>query len=121
MTEFLHGRSVLVVDEDPNSLRLLSKLLVAEGHRPVVAYGPEDAWRKLGRERFDVALIELAMKQESGIHLIERMRRSPQHASTPVLALTTPVRRSLARAFGCDGFVFRPIDAEELRRAVARA
>jgi CheY-like chemotaxis protein len=120
MSDAPRGRTILVVDEDPHGLRVLAGLLTAAGHQPVVALGADDAWRKLGRQRFDLALVELAMKQESGIRLIERMKGSGLAAATPVLAVTAPVRRSLARSLGCDGFVFRPVDAEDLCRAVER-
>lgn len=113
-------KTVLVIDEDPNGLRLLAGVLDDAGYRAVVACGAEDAWRKLARQRFDVALVELAMKQVSGIRMIEMMRNSPLVRGMPVLAVTMPVRRSLARQIGCDGFVFRPIHAADLVRSVQR-
>lgn len=115
------GKSVLIIDDDPNGLRIVADLLASAGHRAVVAYGADDAWQKLQRQRFDVALVELAMKQTSGIRLIEMIKADGLTDGTPVLALTTPIRRSLARALGCDGFVFRPIERADLLRTIQRA
>lgn len=113
--------SVLVVDDDPNGLRLMRGLLAQAGYRAEVAFGADDALRKLSRRHFDLALVELAMKQVSGIRLIEIIKANPLLAETPVLAITTPIRRSLAHQLGCDGFVFRPIEAAQFLQSVRNA
>lgn len=110
--------AILVVDDDPFSLRLVAGVLTEAGYRVDVALGVDDAQRKLRRQRFDLALVELAMKRVSGIHLIELLKGDPELASTPVLALTTPIRPDLASPLGCDGFVFRPVDSAALLRCV---
>lgn len=120
MAERKSSKAVLVVDDDPNGLRVMTRLLTDAGYQAVAAYGADDAWQKLGRQRFDVALVELAMKRVSGIRLIEMIKTSSLAAVMPVLAVTTPVRRSLARDLGCDDFVFRPIDPAALLRTVWR-
>lgn len=110
--------AILVVDDDPHALRLVANILTEAGYRVDVAVGAEDAQRKLRRQRYDLALVELAMKRVSGIHLIDVLRADRELAPTRILGLTTPIRPDLAVALGCNGFIFRPIAPAELRRTV---
>jgi len=110
---------VLVIDDDPNGLRLLVEHLKQAGYDPVAAFGAEDALRKLGRRRYQFVLIELAMKQVSGIQLIDLVKTSTASADMLVLAVTSPIRPSLMGELGCDGFIFRPVDPRRLARTLS--
>lgn len=113
--------SVLVIDDDPNALRLLVRLLTQARYEATAAFGAEDAMRKLSQRHYDFALVELAMKQVSGIHLIEMVKASAAGEATSVLAVTSPIRPSLMGAIGCDGFIFRPVDPHQLVQSLEAA
>lgn len=114
----LNCPNVLVVDDDPNGLLVLTRILNRAGCAVAAAIGADDALRKLDRHPYDVVVVELAMKQVSGIRLIEMMKASPFGNGLRIVAVTAPIRPSLADALGCDGMVFRPVDSAALVAAV---
>lgn len=81
--------TVLVVDDDPDTLRLLARMLSA---RPLrcrveVASGGEEALAMLPRVRPDVVLLDLAMPDLDGYGVVRRMREGAG-ADIPVIAVT---------------------------------
>jgi CheY-like chemotaxis protein len=82
-------RTVLVVDDDPDTLRLLKRML---GARPLscrveVAGGGEEALAMLTRVRPDVVLLDLAMPGLDGYGVLARMRMQAG-PPIPVIAVT---------------------------------
>ena len=80
---------VLHVDDDPMNLRVVDEILGAFGHRAVAAASGEEALEQLGRETFDVVLLDIHMPGISGLEVVERLRASvgPERL-TPVIALS---------------------------------
>lgn len=114
---------LLVVDDEPDIVRLLQHWLGAAGYDVVVGYGAEDALRKVRRERFDLLITDLAMPRISGIELIAEVRADPHLADLPIICVTAFVWDELGRSagdLGCNGFVSKPIDRNALVAAVER-
>lgn len=116
---------VLHVDDDPMNLRVVDEILCAFGHHAVAAASGEEALDHLGREAFDVVLLDIHMPGISGLEVVERLRASvgPERF-TPVIALTADVftlRPSEYRARGFTDFVAKPIMVTGLLAAIASA
>ena len=114
---------LLVVDDDPDMLKILGYILTAGGYEVAVGYGGEDALRKLRKQSFDLILTDLAMPVMSGIELIEIVRSQPETRHIPILAVTAHIWEGISRVAaeaGCDGFVSKPVSRENLLRAVDR-
>jgi CheY-like chemotaxis protein len=116
---------VLHVDDDPMNLRVVEEILTAFGHRAVKANSGAEALEHLGRQVFDVVLMDIHMPEMSGIEVLKRLRDSvgPER-NTPVIALTADVvsrRPEEYRALGFDDFVSKPILVSGLLAAVTRA
>jgi CheY-like chemotaxis protein len=82
------SRSVLVVDDDPDSLRVLGNVLKSGGYQPVLASGGEEALRVI-RERpggFGVVVLDVQMPDLSGPEVYRRAR--DQGAEVPVIFVT---------------------------------
>lgn len=116
---------VLHVDDDPMNLRVVDEILRAFGHHAVAASSGEEALDQLGREAFDVVLLDIHMPGIGGLEVVERLRASvgPERL-TPVIALTADVftlRPSEYRARGFTDFVAKPIMVTGLLAAIASA
>jgi CheY-like chemotaxis protein len=116
-------QKILVVEDDPDLLRIVTHTLSSAGYRVVPAYGGEDALRKINRERFDMILTDLAMPKMSGVELIETLKRDPETAHIPVIAVTAYWMDSFGDAandVGCDGHLLKPFRSADLLKVVGR-
>jgi signal transduction histidine kinase/DNA-binding response OmpR family regulator/CHASE3 domain sensor protein len=92
------GARVLVVDDDPKAVALVSTYLKAAGFSPLGAYG--------GREGIDLALneppavivLDLLMPDVSGFDVVDALRARPETADIPLLVLTAKLLTSEDRA-----------------------
>ena len=116
-------QKILVVEDDPDLLSIITQTLSSAGYRVLPAYGGEDALRKSQRERFDLILTDLAMPKMSGVELIETLKRNPETAHVPVIAVTAYWMDSFGDAandVGCDGHLVKPFRSADLLKVVAR-
>jgi len=76
----------------------------------------ENAWVRLSRDRFDMAIIDHYLPLQSGSQLIARMRADTRLAATPVVAISVggPEARQEAMEAGADLFLDKPVVMREL-------
>ena len=116
-------RKVLVVDDDPDIIRIVLYTLNNAGYRAMPAYGVEDALRKIERDDFDLVLTDLAMPRLSGVHLIDALRTDPATSDIPIVAMTAFTWDTLGRTageVGCDGYLTKPFRTAQLLETVAK-
>jgi DNA-binding response OmpR family regulator len=65
---------VLVVEDDPDIMRILLHTLKAAGYQAIAAYGAEDALCKVKLQKFDLILTDLAMPKVSGVEVIQEVK-----------------------------------------------
>ena len=115
---------MLLVDDDPDTLQILSVML-AESRAGVEQAGSvAEALEVLEWYQPDVVVSDLAMPDEDGYSLIAKLREleAKSGKETPVIALTSYVRvedRSQALSAGFNMFVPKPVQPEELVTAIA--
>ena len=118
-----HGSGrILVVDDDPGLLRLLSIRLNAEGYDVVAVESAADALAALPRFRPDLVITDLRMENMDGIGLLKEIQR--QRPGLCVLLLTahgTIPDAVEATQSGAFGFLTKPIDKDQLLDYVQRA
>lgn len=85
----LPGQStVLLVDDEPDLLELLSYSLVREGFRVLVGKDGIEGFEIAQQEKPDVIVLDIMMPKMNGIELCERLREDAQLRLTPILMLT---------------------------------
>lgn len=120
----LGGAYVLVVDDDPDALELLSMFFAREGAEVGLASSPQVA-RELIRTRHpDVIVCDVSMPDEDGYTFMRRLRASGERAGAfiPALALTGHAGPDDSRAALMAGFqmhVSKPLDPPRLLESVA--
>jgi len=117
--------TVLHVDDDPVNLRVVEEILTAFGHRAVKALSAAEALEQIGRQAFDVILMDIHMPEMGGVEALKQIRSGAGPAAkTPVIALTADIlsrEPSEYRALGFADFVPKPVMVHGLIAAVARA
>jgi CheY-like chemotaxis protein len=85
-----HGRSIALVDDDPQLVRMLSRMLRSDGRRWRVyrAYDGQEGLGLIRRTRPDVVVLDLLLPRLDGLALLEAIRGDPLLEATAVVALS---------------------------------
>jgi diguanylate cyclase (GGDEF)-like protein/PAS domain S-box-containing protein len=118
-----HGPAVLVVDDEPNVLKALARLLRREPWRVLTAESPEAALKMMAQTSVQVLLTDQRMPGLSGLDLVKRVRQI--HPATVRMIMSAHADISTMTAAINEGAVFRfipkPWDPEQLRRDIREA
>ena len=83
-----HAATVLVVDDDADTVDTMREILGAEGHRILCARNGRDALELTMREHPDIVLLDLEMPEMDGRAFLVELRRTPALARTTVVILS---------------------------------
>jgi CheY-like chemotaxis protein len=122
MTQSVAAR-IMVVEDDPDLMRLMTLMLKSAGFAVVQAYGGEDALRKVKTQRPDLILTDLAMPKMSGVEIIEKVKRDPDTRQIPIIAVTAYMWDAIAKsagAAGVDGYIAKPFNSARLLQEVGK-
>ncbi|MET0441562.1 MAG: response regulator, partial [Casimicrobiaceae bacterium] len=111
---------ILLVDDDPDLLKLISLRLTSAGYRVRTADSGETALAALALARPGLVITDLKMPGIDGMQLFEAIHR--QHPALPVIILTahgTIPDAVSATQRGVFGFLTKPFDSQELLQKVA--
>ena len=123
-TQPLGPLKILYIESDANSRRLVERLLRSEGYDVYVA---EDglAGLELARQiRPALVLTYVGSSTLTGYEVATRLKEMPETRHTPVIAVTAnimPTDRETALVAGCDGYVTKPIDVDDLPRLIKQS
>jgi CheY-like chemotaxis protein len=117
------GLRILVVDDDRDFVLTLGTLLRQDGHIVEEVYGAQDAMRT-GRDFDpDVVLVDIALPDGSGYAVAEHIRRHARSRRPMLIALTgiykRPPHDRLSQIVGCDHFLTKPFQIDELLQLIA--
>jgi two-component system, sensor histidine kinase and response regulator len=110
---------VLVVEDNSVNQQLALRLLEKEGHKAALAASGAEALAQLEREKFDLVLMDVQMPDMDGYEATAAIRRKEKltGAHVPIIAMTARAMkgdRERCLAAGMDGYVSKPIRAEQL-------
>lgn len=106
------ANTILLVEDDPTSLRFTAKLLRAEGHEVRIASTAEQALSTLATFRPNLMLVDIQLPGMSGLELTRLVKQDAELKKIIVVALTACTAQSTkqsARTVGCDGYLTKPI------------
>ena len=116
------GAHILVVDDDPDLLRLLSMRLSGAGYRVTATASAEEALVKIAMERPQLVLSDVQLPGKDGLALFDAIR--VQHPSLPVILLTahgTIPDAVEATSRGVFTYLTKPFDGKALLDIIANA
>lgn len=114
---------ILLVDDNPVNMKLVSYLLTSRGYEVRTAIGAEEARALLATFRPGLILMDLQMPGVDGFTFTRELKADPRTAGIRIIAVTAYAMRGdedRAREAGCDDYLTKPIDIRTLPDAVAR-
>jgi CheY-like chemotaxis protein len=115
--------TILVVEDDPASRRLVKAVLDARGYRVAEAEDLEKGWSALIETHPSLVLLDVRLQGANGLDLVQRMRADARFQRLPVIAVTAHAMRDdepRILASGCDAYLSKPIDTRALPEMVSR-
>lgn len=111
------NNKILIVDDEPDIVELVSYNLKKDGFRITTASDGEEALRKIRKDRFDLVVLDLMLPGIQGVELCRIIRNDPKTANTPIIMLTAKgeeVDRVIGLESGADDYMTKPFGAREL-------
>jgi signal transduction histidine kinase/CheY-like chemotaxis protein len=114
---------ILLAEDNAVNQRLAVRLLEKQGHTVVLAANGHETLAALQGQTFDLVLMDVEMPDMDGLEATAMIRRREQETGghVPILAMTAHALkgdRERCLAAGMDGYVSKPIRAEELWQAI---
>lgn len=111
----LKGKTILVIDDEPDSLEIAETLLLDMGMDVLTARNGLEALKMLEDSMPDYIISDLSMPSMSGWELIDLIKRDRRLMEIPVFALTAhvmPGDRSKAIAAGFHNYLTKPLNPD---------
>ena len=116
-----HSRTILYVEDNFENRVLVRRILAAEGYQVLEADSARQALMVLKSSTPDLILMDINMPDVDGYTLTTHIKTLPRMANIPVVALTANVMkgdRERTLQAGCDGYIQKPVDVDDLPRQI---
>jgi len=118
----MSGTTILVVDDNPTNLKLVSDVLEFDGYHILKASDAEEAQEIITSAMPDLILMDIALPGMDGLTLTRQLKNDEATRHIVIVALTAFAMKGddeKARVAGCDGYITKPIDTRKLSASVA--
>jgi len=89
--QFLKGKQILVVDDDPLQVMVVAQMITQTGCRVIKSNDPGDVLDILKRNQIDLVILDVMMPSPDGWEVFNQIRKMPRHREMPVIFLTALV------------------------------
>ena len=116
--------TILVIEDNPQSLKLAQLVLHKAGHAVLSADSGEAGFDLAGERQPDLILMDVQMPGLDGLAVTRLLKNSPRTSHIKVVALTALAMKGDAErifAAGCDGYLTKPYHYNELVAVVQSA
>lgn len=114
VTAAMDKGTIVVVDDDPRIIQLLSHFLHAEGYRVGTATSARELLQQLAIQPADLIILDVVLPDQDGFEVTRRLRA---HSRVPILMLTgksETVDKVVGLELGADDYLTKPFDRREL-------
>lgn len=115
--------TILNVEDTPENRLLVRRILESRGYKVIDAVNALEGIQKATEIQPDLILMDINLPDLDGFTAVTRIRSFPQLTTIPIIALTArnvSDDRERAKAMGCDAYLSKPIEFEELVTSVAK-
>lgn len=112
-----YSADILIVDDQPENLRVLGNLLLLEGYRVRQAPSGKLALRAAEQQAPDLILLDISMPEMDGFEVCHRLKEDPDLRSVPVIYLSAFTEtESKLKAFDAGGvdYITKPFEGREI-------
>jgi two-component system cell cycle response regulator DivK len=115
--------TILYVEDNPDNRLLVKRILLAEDYSLLEAMDATDALNILKTSHPDLILMDINMPDMDGYTLTAKIKSLPGFEHVPILAVTANVMRGdkeKTLEAGCDGYIQKPLDIDQLTREIEK-
>lgn len=112
-------KKILVVDDEANIRILYADELAEEGYEVVTAANTAEAVEKLQESEFDLTVLDIKLKNESGIELLQKLVKE-RHDMPVILCSAFSCYKDDFSAWLADGYIVKSGNLDELKHEIAR-
>jgi DNA-binding response OmpR family regulator len=116
------GASILVVDDDPEIVAMLTTRLGHRGYKISTASDGHQALELAKREQPDIVLLDVMMPGKSGWEVARALKQDPTTQRIKIVMVTAigeQVNEMTSPLYGADAYIDKPFEFEKLERAIA--
>jgi two-component system cell cycle response regulator len=117
------SKSILIVEDFPETLQMLKTIMEQEGYEVVTAETGETALEVLSTRRIDLVLLDIMLPRVDGFEVNRRIKQDPRTRKVPVIALTAfdvPEIVSKCMTAGADDVILKPFQIDNLLKTVRK-
>lgn len=110
-------KNVMVVEDNEKNRKLMRVVLKAKGYNVIEAATGEEALNILRNQKPDIILMDIQLPGIDGITLIKQIKGTTALKDTPIIAVTAYAMKGDEEKImeaGCDAYVSKPINTQEL-------
>ncbi len=110
-------KSIMIVDDDIETIELLSQIVSALGYKFILALSGEEALVKIEDVIPDLILLDIMMPTMNGVEFCKKIGRKPETAKIPVIMVSAKHERGViddVQEAGAKDYVLKPFIVEEL-------
>jgi len=111
------AQTILVVDDSPTELKLVSTALTGRGYRVITAVDGEEALTKAMAEHPDLILLDVVLPRKNGFQVCRQLKTAPGTQGIKIVLLTSKSQdsdRFWGLKQGADGYMTKPFAEAEL-------
>lgn len=115
-------RTILIMEDDPDQSRLMLRLLERAGYNILIEPSGESGLRTAMAVKPDLILLDMGLPDLDGQTVAGLIKGSTFLADIPVVVVTAwpqDTAAAIAKAYGCEGYISKPIEAREFAAQIA--
>ncbi len=119
----MNKKKILIVDDEPDVLRLTSLRLEKLGYEILTASNCEEALAAIQKEKPDLVLLDLIIPVTYGTELCRRVKNDEKYRETSIILYTAHgefMNEQKAKRCGADDYIAKPFDSDELTKKIER-
>jgi CheY-like chemotaxis protein len=113
----MSGKNVMVVEDNEKNRKLMRVVLKARGYNVIEAATGEEALIILRNQKPDIILMDIQLPGINGLKLVRQIKGDTLTKDIPIIAVTAYAMKGDEQKFietGCDAYVSKPINTQEL-------
>ncbi|MFN3691980.1 MAG: winged helix-turn-helix domain-containing protein [Fervidobacterium sp.] len=110
-------KTIMIIDDQPEILELVSFTLQKEGYEVVPAEDAEKALQELKEKDIDLFIVDIMLPNMDGFEFVRTIRATEKHKLTPVIFLSAKGEefdKVLGLELGADDYIVKPFSVREL-------
>ena len=117
------AKTILVVDDSPTEMRLVTTPLQGKGYRIITAVDGEDALEKASQEHPDLMLLDIILPKKNGFQVCRQLKTTPETQDIKIIMISSKNQdsdRFWGLKQGADEYMTKPFEDDELLANVAK-